>query len=157
MQERVATLEARLDNIDKVLEKITHLVDKHDVACEVNAPKAESAHNGVINMSKQLGVVSEALGTLVKNFDAVLLRNIEADKKTDKILLELAELRGAGKVLAWGSRILIGASLLGAFSFILWSTNEILKLKHTANIKSSSEKAINRDVIKKDKKNATDS
>jgi len=148
MEHRLTKAEIEIEHLKKQNEKIEEMVDKHETACEVHAPKAESAHNGVINMSKELAVISTIVKSMTDSMDEFRTRNVKADEKSDKILEELAELRGEKRFGGWFGKLIIGL----AGTFVLWSASEILSLHKELNSmhKHKMEKAIKRDASQED-------
>jgi hypothetical protein len=154
--ERLAKVETIVEEHDKKLEFHAEMLGKHEVACEIHAPKAASAHEGFVHMGTEIAVVSEAIKTLVNVVDEIQADNKEANKKrealegkVDQVLLKLANMDGEKeglkkleKFLMWVGRGL----LVSAFGFALWTFMELQERKYYDEThKHKVNKAIKRD------------
>lgn len=146
--ERLVRLETMVESIVSELPSMKEALDRHDKACDIHAPMAQQAHEATTTMSREIGVVSEALSALVKGIDAmnksickldekvdnklakIDQRNEEADKENAKfresIATKLGVMTGKNIVKTW----LMRAYFAGTLTFMLWATNEFKNQQH---------------------------
>lgn len=138
MEHRITRIETIVETIGDKIGTMEEMLSRHEIACEVNIPKAQEAHEGVVKMSVDLSIITEGMKTVVKSIDDLHNRNKEADEVSRKILEELAELRGEKRFGKWVARGLVA----GAISFVLWTANELQDRKIYEERQKSRQEAI---------------